>query len=104
MFKIEICDDDKNDFLIREMDGRIAAAALDRIDDKNSMQYINNERALDSCLPSKNRFVRYFANIDNAYIIKNDFEMRLFLNLSDVSEESNVSYCACRGYGQDSTS
>lgn len=88
MFRIEICDDDKNDFLIKEIDGRIAAAALDRIDDKNSMQYVNNERALDSCLPSRNRFVRYFANIDNAYIVKNDFEMRLFLNLSDVLEET----------------
>ena len=86
MFKIEICDDDKNDFLSREVNGRIAAAALDRIDDKNSESYINNERALNSCLPSR-KFVRYFANIDSAYIIKNDFEMRLFLNLSDVLEE-----------------
>lgn len=86
MFKIEICDDDKNDFLSREVNGRIAAAALDRIEDKNSVEYINNERALNSCLPSR-KFVRYFANIDRAYIVKNDFEMRLFLNLSDVLEE-----------------
>lgn len=86
MFKIEICDDDRNDFLDREVNARIAAAALDRIDDKNSVEYTYNERALNSCLPSR-RFVRYFANIDNAYIIKNDFEMRLFLNLSDVLEE-----------------
>ena len=87
MFRIEICDDDKNDFLMKEIDGRIAANALNNIEDKNSLQYINNEKALNSCLPSRNRFVRYFANIDNAYVVKNDFEMRLFFNLSDVSEE-----------------
>ena len=89
MFKIEICDDDRNDFLNREVNGRIAAAALDRIDNKNSVEYAYNEKALNSCLPSR-RFIRYFANIDNAYIVKNDFEMRLFLNLSDVLEEAGL--------------